>query len=124
MRVDLSHTPDRFTSRQYDLFGAAEEYPQFPGAKEPTTRLDAAICIADYARGIRGAALKEFRAAYPNGLTADEVAGRCGASQFGMRPRISELRKAGLIEPTPDTRPNPTSGIAARVWRATAAAME
>jgi predicted ArsR family transcriptional regulator len=52
----------------------------------------------------------------PAGLTADEVAARLGESVLAVRPRVSELFHAGLIEKTGDRRAN-ASGLAAHVWK-------
>ena len=52
-------------------------------------------------------------------MTADEIAARLGASVLSIRPRVTELRKEGLIEPTGERRPN-RSGRSANVWRANA----
>lgn len=49
-------------------------------------------------------------------LTADECATILGESVLAIRPRMSELRKTGLIEDTGTRRPN-LSGHSATVWR-------
>jgi hypothetical protein len=114
-----------------DLFGnklknatfepRAAAYPAHAGWKSPESK-PAAIAIEPYAKTLRGRALAEFRYCYPNGLTADQLGRLVGAGPLSMRPRISELRSAGLIEATPERRKN-DSGIDAIVWRATAQAM-
>jgi hypothetical protein len=108
-----------------DLFGPqpAGAYPYAPGAKSPDSWVSARR-IARHARTVWGRALAQYMAAYPAGLTADEVAARIGESQFTTRPRVAELHAAGLIERTIDTRVNASSRHAARVWRATRQAME
>tara|TARA_R100000479_G_C6294062_1_gene167715 strand:+ start:259 stop:561 length:303 start_codon:yes stop_codon:yes gene_type:complete len=51
------------------------------------------------------------------GLTADEIAANLGESILSIRPRVSELKKRGLIIKT-DRRKRNHSGKAAIVWRA------
>ncbi len=51
------------------------------------------------------------------GRTPDELADLIGASPLAIRPRITELRKAGLIVDTGCRRLN-RSGRKAVVWRA------
>ena len=59
-------------------------------------------------------------AAIPPGLTADEIAARLGQSVLAVRPRVSELFHAGLIEKTGERRSN-ASGLSAHVWKKAAA---
>jgi DNA-binding Lrp family transcriptional regulator len=60
------------------------------------TRKAARAASAHNAHAIAGHALRLLRAA-PEGLTADEIAERIGASIISVRPRISDLKRAGLI---------------------------
>lgn len=96
-------------------------YPRAPGFKEPTTSRDAAERIGPAAKSLRDHVLVVLRAAWPAGLTADEVAARMGKSVLSVRPRLSELRTAGQIFPAllpgarPLRRPN-ESGAGATVW--------
>jgi DNA-binding transcriptional ArsR family regulator len=55
-------------------------------------------------------------AAAPSGFTADEIAERLGESVLAVRPRVSELFHAGLIEKTGERRRN-HSGLCAHVWK-------
>lgn len=48
--------------------------------------------------------------------TADEVAHALRVHFLSIRPRLSELRKMGLIEPT-DNRAKSITGNTATVWR-------
>ena len=118
---------DSNTPPEYDLFGhhtsvtVKPRYPAHAGWKSPTSK-HAAVAIEPYAKTLRGRALAEFRYCYPQGLTADQLGRLVSAGPLSMRPRISELRSAGLIEATPERRKN-DSGIDAIVWRATAQAM-
>jgi DNA-binding transcriptional ArsR family regulator len=59
-------------------------------------------------------------AAAPSGFTADEIAERLGESVLAVRPRVSELFHAGLIEKTGERRRN-QSGLSAHVWTKPAA---
>jgi predicted ArsR family transcriptional regulator len=59
-------------------------------------------------------------AATPCRLTADEIAAKLDASVLAVRPRVSELFHAGLIEKTGERRPN-ASGLNAHVWKKAAA---
>jgi predicted ArsR family transcriptional regulator len=52
----------------------------------------------------------------PSGLTADEIAERCGVSILAIRPRVAELHKGGHIEDSGVRRRN-DSGAKATVWR-------
>lgn len=88
-----------------------------PGWKEPTTSRDAAKAIAPRATVLRGRCLEAFRSRGP--MTADECAAVLGESVLAIRPRCSELRSEGLIEPTGERRAN-ASGMRAAVWRARA----
>jgi len=60
----------------------------------------------------------EMLAAAPSGMTADEIAAKLGQSVLAVRPRVSELFHAGLIEKTGERRPN-ASGLNAYVWKKT-----
>jgi hypothetical protein len=99
-----------------DLFDYAERYPHRPGAKEATTSADAAAAMASRAPTLRDRALAALQRA-PAGMTADEVADALGEGILSIRPRISELKRLGLIEATKERRAN-SSGLDARVWRA------
>jgi len=54
--------------------------------------------------------------ATPLGLTADEIAAALDESVLAVRPRVSELFHAGLIEKTGERRRN-HSGLCAHVWK-------
>jgi predicted ArsR family transcriptional regulator len=58
----------------------------------------------------------ELLAATASGLTADEAAAKLDESVLAVRPRVSELFHAGLIEKTGERRLN-ASGLFAHVWR-------
>lgn len=105
-----------------DLFGwkPTPGYPARPGFKEPTTSRDAAEKVAPVAKTLRDQVLVALRAAWPEGLTADEVAAKLGKREFSIRPRLSELLKVRAIEPRATKgiveRRNNTSGMSAIVW--------
>jgi predicted ArsR family transcriptional regulator len=68
---------------------------------------------------LRGLVL-EVLAATPSGLSADEIAATLDESVLAVRPRVSELFHAGLIEKTGERRRN-RSGLSAHVWKKPAA---
>jgi hypothetical protein len=57
------------------------------------------------------------------GLTADQVARRVEQSILTIRPRCSELKRAGFLEPTGERRVN-DSGMSAGVLKAASKAFE
>jgi predicted ArsR family transcriptional regulator len=65
-------------------------------------------------------AVLDVLAARPAGLTADEIAAALDESVLAVRPRVSELFHAGLIEKTGERRRN-QSGLSAHVWKKRAA---
>lgn len=93
-------------------------YPEAPGYKEGGTSKDAAKNIASQAAIDRELALGYIRG--NPGKTADQVAEALGKSILSIRPRISELRKAGKI--TNEGRGTNVSGHSAYRWRATTTA--
>lgn len=103
-----AHPEFAFTSRA--------TYPDRPGCK---SRLDTTQRAADAVEGeadtLRRQSLEILRG---GDFTADEIAERLCRSILSIRPRVSELRKKGLIEPTAERRPN-RSGHSAVVWKLT-----
>lgn len=89
-------------------------YPIAPGAKEGTTSLEAALTVAKRVLVLRRRVLESIRACEG---TADLIAERLNETPLAVRPRVSELRKLGLIEPT-GRRVKNASGATAHVWRA------
>lgn len=100
------------------------QYPSSPGFKEPTTSMQAALSIASHAKTVRAAVLAQYVAAYPSGLTPDQVASIINESILTVRPRCAELKRLGMIKATADTRPNSASGHHARVMCATPKALD
>ncbi|SFO74166.1 hypothetical protein SAMN05216330_104447 [Bradyrhizobium sp. Ghvi] len=99
---------------------ACGPYPDRPGAKERGgTSEESANAIAPLAADLRGKFAKHFFETHPLTWTADECADRFQVSPFSARPRISELRNAGLIKPSGERRRNRTSTHFATAWIAT-----
>lgn len=98
--------------RQPDLF--AERYPFSPGAKTSGTSQEAADSIDARAPMLRRRVLDILSTARH---TADEVAAIMSESVLTIRPRVSELKRMGLVEDTGARRAN-ESGRNAIVWRA------
>jgi predicted ArsR family transcriptional regulator len=91
-------------------------YPDSPGYKEKGGTSEAASAIAaNTSETLRDRVLFLLR---NTEFTADECARYLGASILAVRPRLSELRRMGLIRKTGTTRMN-DSGIQAAVWTAT-----
>jgi predicted ArsR family transcriptional regulator len=92
-------------------------YPDSPGFKSRGTSSLAARRIAPHAEALRDTVFAFLKANYPAAFTADEVADRIEVSFLSVRPRLSELRRSELIEPTTERRKN-KSGMMAHCWRA------
>ena len=98
-----------------DLFDYAARYPQAPGYKDRDTSRIAAESMASSANLLREQCMESLRDRGP--ATADEIAERLGYSILSIRPRFSELHKAGRIVDTGERHSN-ASGRSAKVWRA------
>ncbi len=92
-----------------DLF----HYPAAPGAQDRDTSRAAAAAIAPTAARLRERVLTLFERS--KGLTADEAAGRLGLSILSVRPRVTELARAGKLRDSGVRRKN-GSGRSAIVW--------
>lgn len=92
-------------------------YPQRPGWKEPTTSRDAALAVASTADHRRALVFDVIQAAGDYGATADEVAKRLALPVTSVRPRVTELNKAGRITEVPGVRRTNDNGMTAKVWR-------
>lgn len=99
-----------------DLFEHAARYPQVPGHKERTTSRDAARAVTSDAAVLRERVFEAIRSAGAAGLTADQAASAVARSVLSVRPRVTELFKAGRIEPTGERRAN-ESTLKAKAWR-------
>lgn len=88
-------------------------YPNSPGYKEGDTSKDAADRISGRVAILRQQALDYIKA---NPLkTADQIANALNETPLSIRPRITELRKAGLIRN--EGRGVNASGCSAHRWR-------
>jgi hypothetical protein len=83
------------------------------GFKAGGTSAAAAFSVTDDADTLRAECLRLLKNS--SGLTADECAEMIGESVLSIRPRISELHKAGHIFKTKLRRKN-RSGHSATVW--------
>lgn len=90
-------------------------YPDAPGHRNVDTSVAAAEALAPRLGRLQRMAQRAIRAAYPGGLTADELADRLGLDRYSIQPRTSELRRKGLIRDSGLRRPNAT-GKQAIVW--------
>lgn len=92
-------------------------YPSDPGWKAPGTSKDAARAVTSRAKTMRARVLGFLTQHHPGSFTADQIAAALGESILAVRPRVSELRRSELIEPTAERRKN-RSGLWAHCWRA------
>lgn len=100
-----------------DLLGDVPvAYPHTPGFKEHSTSKEAAKKIEPKASVLRELVYLSILNAGPTGRTADEVAEALGASILAVRPRVSELAKAGRVQKTGQRHRN-DSGMMAHRWR-------
>ena len=90
-----------------------DRYPNTPAARPVDTSQEAAKAVEPTVAEYRQKVLAMLR---HNDYTADEIASRMNRSVLYCRPRLSELRKMGLIEPSGVKRTN-ASGLKATVWR-------
>lgn len=90
-----------------------DKYPDFPGFRDGETSLAAAEAIAPKAASLRKQVLDYIRN-NPR-LTSDHIAIGMGMPPRRIQPRVSELRRMGLITNN-GRRPNPNSGKPAHCW--------
>lgn len=86
-----------------------------PGYKERTTSKEASRKIAARAPTLRELCVKALTDAWPSGMTPDQCADRIGRSVLAIRPRFTELKVLGIIEPSTRVEFN-ASGVKARVY--------
>lgn len=100
-----------------DLFGNPEptEYPDAPGHRGVETSVEAAESIAPRCGRLQKLTLEAVASRGPFGLTADEAAEVLGMDRWSIQPRVSELKKKGLILDSGLRRFNST-GKRAIVW--------
>lgn len=98
------------------LFSYDPRYPARAGFKEATTSRDAADAIeaAGRAARLRNAVFSLYRSGFTG--TADEAAHQLAEDILSIRPRVAELHKQGLLEPTGERR-KADGGRAAHCWR-------
>lgn len=90
-------------------------YPEVPGHKEQDgTSQEAAEAIRGRASTLRAKVVALMLDGV--GRTADEIAAELRQSVLAVRPRITELHHARLLEKTEERRKN-ASGMSAAVWR-------
>lgn len=89
-----------------------DSYPDSPGFTNDTTSLAAAEAIKPTAQSLRNAALAVLS---KHARSADEVASDLCQSVLSIRPRITELKRLGLIKETGLRWPN-ASGRLAHVY--------
>jgi predicted ArsR family transcriptional regulator len=87
-----------------------------PGYTDESTSRAAAAAVAGGSDAGRSDCLKALIEHGP--MTADEVAEKIGRKPGFTRPRLSELKKAGLAEKTKERRRNESTGLSAAVYRA------
>lgn len=92
---------------------AQQSYPDRPGYKTEGTSKEAATAITGHAKTVRDRVLAYITE--HAGITADEIANAMGLSILTVRPRVSELRRQGWIEPTGERFCN-SSGMSANAW--------
>ena len=90
-------------------------YPETPGSKTGGTSAESARKVAGVAEILRTKCLAALKV---QPMTADELAARMDESPFSIRPRVSELKRMGLIADTGHRRVN-LSGHRAAVWKST-----
>jgi len=92
-------------------------YPDTPGSKGPDgTSQAAAANIAPRVAGMRRKVLEAY--GVHGEATVLELAALTGLDRYSVNPRVSELRRMGLVESTGERRANP-SGQSAAVQRLT-----
>jgi predicted ArsR family transcriptional regulator len=90
------------------------DYPDSPGFKEHETSRDAALRLGLNASTLRDRTY-QYICDHPQ-QSADQIAAALNASPWAVRPRVSELRKMGLV--INDGRGRNPSGMTVHLWRA------
>lgn len=100
-----------------DLFGYIEpdRYPDAPGHRGVDTSIEAAEAVQPRCGRLQKLTLELVASRGAYGATADEAAEACGMDRWSIQPRVSELRKRGLIADSGLRRRNVT-GKRAVVW--------
>lgn len=90
-------------------------YPDRPGHRNTDTSREAAEALSPHLGRLQALSNAAICAAGPRGLTKYETSDTLGIDYTAIHPRISELRKKGLVVDSGRRRPNP-SGKKAIVW--------
>ena len=100
-----------------DLFGNPEpqEYPDAPGHRGVQTSIEAADAVAPNCGRLQKLTLNAIGSRGAFGLTADEASEVLEMDRWSIQPRVSELKKKGLIVDSGLRRFNAT-GKRAIVW--------
>jgi hypothetical protein len=93
----------------------AAGYPAEPGYRVAGPSQDAARQFAPAAKSIRGQVLRAIIAAGSHGATSDELMEALGLAEIVIRPRVSELKRAGEIMDSGQRRRG-NSGMGMTVW--------
>lgn len=89
-----------------------KRYPDHPGHRDSDTSKAAAEAMAAHLGPLQRRCLAAIREAGEKGLTAHETADVVGVDYMSIHPRISELRKKGLVVDSGQRRPNPSAKTA------------
>lgn len=100
-----------------DLFGyiGPDRYPDAPGHRGVETSIEAGESVAPKIGRLQRITLDVIAGMRAHGRTSDEAAEACGMDRWSIQPRVSELRKKGLIADSGQRRRNVT-GKQAIVW--------
>lgn len=90
-----------------------QSYPFTPGFRDTDTSMKAAVSMVPRQRALCQACVHYLRENGP--ATPDEVAKGLGESVLSIRPRITELKRLGMIGDTGQRRRNDSGRIAAVV---------
>ena len=91
------------------------DYPDSAGHRGVDTSILAADAINKVLPRLQGSVLTAIVSTGSQGATGDEIAMALGWDRFRVRPRTSELRRAGRIADS-GRRRDSLSGIASIVW--------
>ena len=92
-----------------------KRYPDYPGHGGGDTSREAADSMAPHVNRLQAIALGAIHGAGDSGLTREEVSGTLGIDPAAIQPRVSELKRKGLIVDSGPRRFN-RSGKRAIVW--------
>jgi hypothetical protein len=91
-------------------------YPNSPGSKTGGASVEAAHAVALHAKTLRNRVRDFLRDCHPAAFSADQIADALGETILSVRPRVSELKKMGVIEAVIERHKN-RSGMSAHCWR-------